>query len=1165
MAKMKIYELKNEINSLTKGAIESKDILDYLEHSFGVKKSHSSNLEDNEVQVVKNHFVRGAQIPVTKPTGASAPARSAAPAAHNQVANSPVGQRPTASGSSRPVTSGERPVGQQAMARPVGQGQKPDISQQQNGIRQGQPSQIGSGQRPAQDQGRPDVHTQSVSTQTAHTGQQGVRPAGGQSGMNQGQQGYQGQGSASQHGSTSQGYQSSSNTGRTGDYSQGQRVAAQGANGQQGQRPQGDGNRPQGSGYQGNRPQGSGYQGNRPQGDGNRPQGSGYQGNRPQGDGNRPQGGGYQGNRPQGSGYQGNRPQGDSNRPQGSGYQGNRPQGSGYQGNRPQGEGYQRQQAGDGNRPQGSGYQGNRPQGSGYQGNRPQGEGYQGNRPQGSGYQGNRPQGEGYQGNRPQGSGYQGNRPQGEGYQGNRPQGSGYQGSRPQGEGYQGNRSQGGPRPGGAGGQQGRGGYGGQGGYSRPSGGGQRPGGFGSRGFEDSGKDDDDRPSYNRAPGKKATGRPGERKTFDQQILDQKVAEKNDNSNKRNRDRINKEKSYKDRVVSGRNTDGDEEIKKILPKKGQFIQPKPIQVVEEEIKVISVPEVLTIKELADKMKKPSAALIKKLFLAGKIVTLNQEITFEEAEEIALEYDIIAEKEVKVNEVEELLKEEEEDPSTMVKRPPVVCVMGHVDHGKTSLLDAIRETNVTSREAGGITQHIGAYVVEINNEKITFLDTPGHEAFTAMRKRGAKSTDIAILVVAADDGVMPQTVEAINHAKAAGVQIIVAINKIDKPSANIERVKQELTEYELIAEDWGGDTIFVPVSAHTKEGIAQLLEMILLTAEIGELKANPNRNARGIVIEAELDKGRGPVATILVQKGTLRVGDNVAVGSAFGKVRAMNDDKGRRVKEATPSTPVEILGLNEVPDAGETLLSTTSEKEARAIADAYLSQSKERLLADTKAKLSLDGLFSQIQAGNIKELNLIIKADVQGSFEAMKQSLLKLSNKEVAVRILHGGVGAINESDVILASTSNAIIIGFNVKPDNAAKETADREKVDVKLYRVIYNAINDIEAAMKGMLDPVFEERIIGHADIRMTFKASGVGTIAGSYVIDGKIVRGSKARIYRDNTLIYDGILASLKRFQDDVKEVATGYECGLVFEKFNDVKEGDKVEIYIMAEVPR
>ena len=1203
MAKMKIYELKNEINEITKGHIESKDILDYLENSFGVKKSHSSNLEDNEVQVVKNHFVRAVQAQAAKPASASSKARSTASAgaskaqseqaatgatqgqstSREQAAQS---QAQAASVNSRAATSGEKPSGQQGMTRSVGQGQKLDISQQQNEMRQGQPSKIVSGQRPIQDKGHTDVHTQSVSAQTAQTGQQGVRPAGGQSGMKQGQQGYQGQGSAGQHGNASQGYQSSMNKGRTGDNTQGQR-AAQGVNTQQGQRPAGDnaqGYQGQQTGY-GQRTQGNGYQ-RQQGGDGNRPQGgNGYQ-RQQGGDGNRPQGSGYQGNRPQGSGYQGNRPQGegyqgqqggDGNRPQGSGYQrqqggdGNRPQGSGYQGNRPQGSGYQ------GNRPQGSGYQGNRPQGSGYQGNRPQGEGYQGqqggdgNRPQGSGYQGNRPQGSGYQGNRPQGSGYQGNRPQGSGYQGNRPQGSGYQGNRPQGEGYQGqqggygNRSQGGARPGGAGGQQGRGGYGGQGGYSRPNGGGQRPGNFNPRGFEDMGKDDDDKPSYNSRPaGKKAPGRSGERKSFDQQILDQKVAEKNDNSNKRNRDRINKEKSYKDRVVIGRD-DGDEEIKKIIPKKGQFIQPKPVQVVEEEIKVISIPEVLTIKELAEKMKKPSAALIKKLFLAGKIVTLNQEITFEEAEEIALDYEIIAEKEVKVNEVEELLKEDEEDPSTMEKRPPVVCVMGHVDHGKTSLLDAIRETNVTSREAGGITQHIGAYVVEINNEKITFLDTPGHEAFTAMRMRGAKSTDIAILVVAADDGVMPQTVEAINHAKAAGVQIIVAINKIDKPSANIERVKQELTEYELIAEDWGGDTIFVPVSAHTKEGISQLLEMILLTAEMMELKANPNRNARGIVVEAELDKGRGPVATILVQKGTLRVGDNVAVGSAFGKVRAMNDDKGRRVKEATPSTPVEILGLNEVPDAGETLLATTNEKEARTIANAYLSQSKEKLLADTKAKLSLDGLFSQIQAGNIKDLNLIIKADVQGSYEAMKQSLLKLSNNEVAVRILHGGVGAINESDVILASTSNAIIIGFNVKPDNAAKETADREKVDVKLYRVIYNAINDIEAAMKGMLDPVFEERIIGHAEIRMTFKASGVGTIAGSYVLDGKVVRGSKARIYRDNALIYDGTLASLKRFQDDVKEVATGYECGLVFEKFNDVKEGDKVELYIMAEVPR
>jgi len=678
-------------------------------------------------------------------------------------------------------------------------------------------------------------------------------------------------------------------------------------------------------------------------------------------------------------------------------------------------------------------------------------------------------------------------------------------------------------------------------------------------------KDEDDKTGFGKAQGKKAPSGKAfiDRKKFDQQILEQKVTEKNDI--KRKADRLSKEKSFKEKNLSIHDEDDIDDLKKLEKKKGQFIQPKPVPVVEEEIKVITIPEVLTIKELADKMKKPSAALIKKLLLQGKVVTLNHEISFEEAEEIALEYDIICEKEKKVNELEELLKDEEDPAESLVKRPPVVCVMGHVDHGKTSLLDAIRQTNVTAREAGGITQHIGAYVVDINGEKITFLDTPGHEAFTSMRMRGAKSTDIAILVVAADDGVMPQTVEAISHAKAAGVTIIVAVNKIDKPSANVERVKQELTEYELIAEDWGGDTIFVPVSAHTKEGIDHLLEMVLLSAEMLELKANPNRNARGIVIEAELDKGRGPVATVLVQKGTLHVGDNIVVGSSYGKVRAMMDDKGRRVKEAIPSTPVEIIGLNQVPEAGETFIVTNNEKEARHIAEVYLAQSKEKLIADTKAKLSLDGLFSQIQAGNIKELNLIIKADVQGSVEAMKQSLTRLSNDEIAIRIIHGGVGAINESDVTLASTSNAIIIGFNVRPDNAAKDTAEREKVEIKLYRVIYDAINDIEAAMKGMLDPVYEEKIIGHAEVRATFKASGVGTIAGSYVTDGKIQRNNKVRIYRDNKLIYDGSLASLKRFQDDVKEVAAGYECGLVFERFNDVREGDKVEFYTMVEVQR
>lgn len=594
-------------------------------------------------------------------------------------------------------------------------------------------------------------------------------------------------------------------------------------------------------------------------------------------------------------------------------------------------------------------------------------------------------------------------------------------------------------------------------------------------------------------------------------------------------------------------------------------QPKKEEKVEEKIKMITLPEVITIKELAEKMKIQPSVIVKKLFLQGQIVTVNQEVDFETAEEIAMEFEVLCEKEEVVDVIEELLKEEEEDEATMVKRPPVVCVMGHVDHGKTSLLDAIRNTNVTDREAGGITQHIGAYVAQVNGEKITFLDTPGHEAFTAMRLRGAQSTDIAILVVAADDGVMPQTVEAISHAKAAGIEIIVAVNKIDKPSANIERVKQELTEYELIAEDWGGSTIFVPVSAKTGEGIEDLMEMILLTAEVLELKANPNRNARGLVIEAELDKGKGSVATVLVQKGTLHVGDAIAAGSAHGKVRAMIDDKGRRVKEAGPSTPVEILGLNDVPNAGEVFVACENEKEARSFAETFIAQNKVKLLDDTKSKMSLDDLFSQIQAGNLKELGIIVKADVQGSVEAVKQSLLKLSNDEVVIKIIHGGVGAINESDVTLASASNAIIIGFNVRPDATAKEIAEREGVDLRLYRVIYNAIEDVQAAMKGMLDPVFEEKVIGHAEVRQTFKASGVGTIAGSYVLDGVFERGCSARVIRDGIVIFDGPLASLKRFKDDVKEVKAGYECGFVFEKFNDVKELDQVEAYKMVEIPR
>ena len=593
--------------------------------------------------------------------------------------------------------------------------------------------------------------------------------------------------------------------------------------------------------------------------------------------------------------------------------------------------------------------------------------------------------------------------------------------------------------------------------------------------------------------------------------------------------------------------------------------PKKQEPVEPVIKTIKLPEVLTVGELASKIKVPVAQLIKKMFMAGKMYNVNSDLPFDEAADIALEYNFIAEEEEKVDVIEELLREEEEDEADMTSRPPVVCVMGHVDHGKTSLLDAIRNSDVTAGEAGGITQHIGASVVSINGQKITFLDTPGHEAFTAMRMRGANSTDIAILVVAADDGVMPQTVEAINHAKAAGVEIIVAVNKIDKPSANIDKVKQELSEYELIPEDWGGSTIFCPVSAHTKEGIDNLLEMILLTAEVLELKANPDRNARGLVIEAQLDKGRGAVATVLVQKGTLHVGDPIACGSSYGKVRAMIDDKGRRVKEAKPSTPVEILGLNSVPSAGETFVACDSEKEAKAFSDTYISEEKNKLIEDTKAKMSLDDLFSQIQSGNMKELDIIVKADVQGSVEAVKQSLVKLSNEEVVVKVIHGGVGAINESDVILASASNAIIIGFNVRPDPVAKATADREGVDIRLYKVIYNAIEDVSAAMKGMLDPVFEEKVIGHAEIRQIFKASGVGNIAGSYVLDGFMERGCRVRISREGEQIFEGDLASLKRFKDDVKEVKTGYECGLVFDGFNDIQEFDIVEAYKMVEVPR
>ena len=705
-------------------------------------------------------------------------------------------------------------------------------------------------------------------------------------------------------------------------------------------------------------------------------------------------------------------------------------------------------------------------------------------------------------------------------------------------------------------------------------GGPRRDGQNGGGRFRDGNNDSRNQGQGRRNDGQRPSGgrNQGSRMGGGSAVMEKPITKESRNRNDRGRndrqDKVDKFESKSNRLgQGGKNNSKNNNGRGGKNNKQQVKQPTPPvqEKKEDEIKTITLPETMTIKELADAMKIQASAIIKKLFLEGVMVTVNQEIDFEKAEEIALEFNCIAEKEEKVDVIEELLHEEEEDESTMVSRPPVVCVMGHVDHGKTSLLDAIRNTHVIAKEAGGITQHIGAYVVDINGQKITFLDTPGHEAFTAMRMRGANATDIAILVVAADDGVMPQTVDAINHAKAAGREIIVAINKIDKPSANIDRVKQELSEYELIPEDWGGSTIFVPVSAHTHEGIDTLLEMILLTAEVSELKANPNRAARGLIIEAELDKGKGPVATVLVQKGTLHVGDPVACGSSYGKVRAMMDDKGRRVKEAGPSTPVEILGLSDVPNAGEIFVACENDKEARNFAETFVSEGRERLLEETKARMSLDDLFSQIQAGDLKELNIIVKADVQGSVEAVKQSLLKLSNDEVVVKIIHGGVGAINESDVSLASASNAIIIGFNVRPDATAKATAEREGVDVRLYRVIYDAIADVEAAMKGMLDPIFEEKVIGHAEVRQLFKASGVGTIAGSYVLDGTFQRGCSVRITREGTQIFEGPLASLKRFKDDVKEVRAGYECGLVFEKFNDVHELDQVEAYIMVEVPR
>ena len=587
--------------------------------------------------------------------------------------------------------------------------------------------------------------------------------------------------------------------------------------------------------------------------------------------------------------------------------------------------------------------------------------------------------------------------------------------------------------------------------------------------------------------------------------------------------------------------------------------------ITEDIKVIQLPPTVSIKDFAGHLNVAPTEIIKVLMKRGTIANINQEIDYELASEIAETYDVIIEPEEEKDVMEEVFGELMDDEKDLEKRPPVVVVMGHVDHGKTSLLDAIRSTHVTTGEAGGITQHIGASSISLNGQKITFLDTPGHEAFTAMRMRGAQVTDIAILVVAADDGVMPQTIEAINHAKAANVQIIVAMNKIDKPSANPDRVKQELADQGLIVEDWGGDIICVPVSALKREGIDNLLEMVLLVAEMGDLKANPRRKARGTIIEAQLDKGRGPVATVLVQSGTLQIGDPIVAGSAYGRIRAMIDSKGKQVKKAGPSTPVEILGLSEVPIGGDMFYVANSDKQARQVAERIKAQGRVQMIGQTPNKVSLDDLFTQIQEGKMKELNIIIKADVQGSVEAVRQSLEKLSNDEVRIRTIHGGVGTITESDVQLASASGAIIIGFNVRPETATKAYADREQVDIRLYRVIYNAIDDIKAAMKGMLDPEFIEKVIGHAEIRQTFKVSGVGTIGGAYVTDGKLVRNAGVRIVRDGIVVYEGNLASLNLFKDDAKEVATNYECGVMFEKYNDIKEGDIVEAFIMEEVPR
>ncbi|AIQ47818.1 translation initiation factor IF-2 [Paenibacillus sp. FSL R7-0273] len=757
-------------------------------------------------------------------------------------------------------------------------------------------------------------------------------------------------------------------------------------------------------------------------------------------------------------------------------------------------------------RPQGSSTGGNRPQGSSTGGNRPQGSSTGGNRPQGSSTGGNRPQGSSTGGNRPQGGSTGGNRPQGSSAGGNRPQGSSTGGNRPQGGSTGGNRPQGqgssAPRT-----------------DSRPQG--QGGGGDFSRGGD-------------RGPKKNTTGnRPN-----------------NNSGQKRFED--GRGGNYRGRG-NGKNNRGGRNQPMVHREK-----------IDNTPKKIIVRGSMTVGETAKLLHKDASEVIKKLILMGVMATINQELDIDTILLLAGEFGVEVEVKIPVDEDSFETVEENDSDEELMTRPPVVTIMGHVDHGKTTLLDAIRSTNVTGGEAGGITQHIGAYQVEINHKKITFLDTPGHEAFTAMRARGAQVTDMTIIVVAADDGVMPQTVEAINHAKAAGLPIIVAVNKIDKPGADPDRVKQELTNYELVPEEWGGDTIFVNLSAKQRINLEELLEMILLVAEVNEYKANPDKRARGTVIEAELDKNRGPVARILVQNGTLKVGDAFVAGNCFGRVRAMVNDKGRKIKEAGPSTPVEITGLTEVPQAGDPFMAFEDERKARAIADRRSITQRQSEL-NTNTRVTLDDLFKHIKDGEIKDLNVIIKADVQGSVEALKGSLAKIEVEGVRVKIIHSGAGAITESDITLAAASNAIVIGFNVRPDAQTKAAAEQEKVDVRLHNIIYNVIEEIESAMKGMLDPVFKENIIGHAEVRNVFKISKVGSVAGCMVTDGKITRNAEMRLVRGGIVVFEGKIDTLKRFKDDAKEVAQGYECGITLERYNDLQEGDVIEAFIMEKVER